>query len=63
MEDNYDDIINLPHHVSKNRPKMSLYKRAAQFMPFMAGKGNKEGLAVGKRVTQPKEEIIVGRKK
>jgi len=37
MEDNYDDIINLPHHVSKNRPQMSLYKRAAQFMPFMAG--------------------------
>ena len=62
MEDNYDDIINLPHHVSKNRPQMSLYKRAAQFMPFMAVKGLKEVLAEVERYTEPKEDLMEDRK-
>lgn len=62
MEDDYDDIINLPHHVSKNRPKMSLYKRAAQFMPFMAVKGLKEVLAEVERYTEPKEDLMEDRK-
>ena len=33
---NYDDIINLPHHVSKNHMQMSIHDRAAQFAPFSA---------------------------
>lgn len=32
----YDDIINLPHYVSKKRPQMSMEDRAAQFSPFAA---------------------------
>ena len=32
----YDDIINLPHYVSKTRPKMSKKERAAQFSPYSA---------------------------
>ena len=34
--ENYEDIINLPHHVSKNHPRMSMQNRAAQFAPFAA---------------------------
>ena len=32
----YDDIINLPHHVSATRPRMPVGDRAAQFSPFAA---------------------------
>ena len=36
MTDNYDDIINLPHHVSTRHPQMGMMNRAAQFAPFAA---------------------------
>ena len=38
----YDDIIDLPHHVSKKHPQMSLYARSAQFAPFSALTGYEE---------------------
>lgn len=42
--DNYEDIINLPHHVSDKHPRMSMYQRAAQFAPFAAlGKDSVKG--------------------
>lgn len=37
--DNYNDILNLPHHRSKNRKQMPLLERAAQFAPFAALSG------------------------
>ncbi|MCQ2203328.1 MAG: hypothetical protein MJZ15_02685 [Bacteroidales bacterium] len=40
MNNEYDDIINLPHHVSKHHPQMSMYQRAAQFAPFAALTGH-----------------------
>ena len=36
----YDDIINLPHHVSKKHPQMPMLQRAAQFAPFAALTGH-----------------------
>ena len=35
-EHRYDDIINLPHHVSAKHPRMSVADRAAQFSAFAA---------------------------
>ncbi len=39
MKGPYDDIIGLPHPVSRRHPQMSLQDRAAQFAPFAALKG------------------------
>ncbi|MBR1570661.1 MAG: hypothetical protein IJ651_08030 [Bacteroidales bacterium] len=39
MNTPYDDIIGLPHPVSKRHRPMSLADRAAQFAPFAALKG------------------------
>ena len=36
MNGPYDDIINLPHHVSSRRSHISMEMRAAQFSPFAA---------------------------
>ena len=40
----YSDIINLPHHVSKKHPQMSMLQRAAQFAPFAALTGHEEAI-------------------
>jgi len=42
--ENYDDIINLPHHVSKHHPPMPMLSRAAQFAPFAAVSGHDESI-------------------
>lgn len=50
----YDDIINLPHHVSKNHPKMSLENRAAQFAPFAALVGYEEAIVASQEFGEEK---------
>ena len=34
--DDYSDIIEMEHHVSKSHGRMSMHDRAAQFAPFAA---------------------------
>ena len=55
---NYDDIIILQHHVSKNHPRMSMYQRAAQFAPFAALVGHEAMIAETARLTDA--EIDMG---
>lgn len=44
MKNDYDDIINKPHHVSQRHPQMSMWNRAAQFAPFAALTGYGEAI-------------------
>ena len=57
MKTPYDDIIGLPHHVSRNRPQMPMRDRAAQFAPFAALSGYGEAVAETARQTTPKREL------
>ena len=47
----YQDIINLPHHISIKHPQMSLEDRAAQFAPFAALTGHKDSIKETERLT------------
>ena len=53
----YEDIINLPHHVSKKHPRMSLEARSAQFAPFAALNGYDELIKETARETNQRIEI------
>lgn len=57
MSGPYDDIINLPHHVSKTRPQMSRAERAAQFAPFSALAGYGAALVETARLTDRRIEL------
>ncbi len=56
-ENRYNDIINLPHHVSQKRKKMTLGERAAQFAPFAALTGHEDAVKETARVTEMKHEL------
>lgn len=53
----YDDIINLPHHVSPTRQRMSMHDRAAQFAPFAALVGYDDAVAETARLTESRPEL------
>ena len=53
----YDDIINLPHHVSEKRARMSMTDRAAQFSPFAALTGYDAAIAETARLTEFRMEL------
>ena len=57
MTDDYSDIINLPHHVSKNHPQMSREARAAQFAPFAALTGYDDVIHETARLTDEQVEL------
>lgn len=53
----YDDIIQLPHHVSATRPHMPISDRAAQFMPFRAMTGYEDAVRETARLTEEQIEL------
>ena len=54
MADNfpYEDIVNLPPHISKKHPQPSMMDRAARFAPFAAITGYEEMVLEEARVTE-----------
>lgn len=61
-EGRYDDIINLPHHVSTKHPHMAPSDRAAQFSPFAALTGHDEAIKETARLTDERMELDENRK-
>lgn len=57
MTNSYDDIIHLPHHVSKTRPQMPVSDRAAQFAPFAALSGYDAAIRETARLTDERLEL------
>ena len=53
----YDDIINLQHHVSSNRVHMPILDRAAQFSPFAAVTGFDGAIKETARLTDHRIEL------
>lgn len=53
----YDDIINMPHHVSSTRPHMSAIDRAAQFSPFAALTGYEGAIMETARLTDERIQL------
>ena len=62
MPRNYDEIINMPHHVSTKRPQMSRLDRAAQFAPFAALTGHDAAIKETARLTDERVELDEGAK-
>ena len=56
-ENKYADIINLPHHTSRTRPRMPAPARAAQFSPFAALTGY--GAAVDETARLTDDRIVL----
>ena len=53
----YDDIINLPHHISSKHPRLSMEQRAAQFAPFAALTGYGDSIKETARLTDNRIEL------
>ena len=58
----YEDIINMPHHVSGKHPQMPLATRAAQFLPFAALTGYDAAVEETARLTSDRMELDENRK-
>lgn len=53
----YDDMIDMPHHVSSKHPHMPLLDRAAQFSPFAALTGHDAAIKETARLTEERIEL------
>ncbi len=54
---NYEDIIILPHPVSRKHKQMSMHDRAAQFAPFAALTGYEDMVEETARETDPCKDL------
>ena len=59
MNRKYNEIMGLPHHVSKTRPQMPMSDRAAQFAPFAALTGYNAAIKETGRLTDERIELDV----
>ena len=59
MSGRYDDIIDLPHHISPTRNRMSMIDRAAQFSPFAALTGYDAAIQEAGRLTDHRIDFDV----
>ena len=59
MNRKYNEIMGLPHHVSKIRPQMPMSDRAAQFAPFAALTGYDAAIKETGRLTDERIELDV----
>lgn len=57
MNNRYDEIMGLPHHVSKTHPQMPMSDRAAQFAPFAALTGYDSAIKETGRLTDERIEL------
>ena len=57
MNRKYNEIMGLPHHVSKTRPQMPMSDRAAQFAPFAALTGYDSAIKETGRLTNERIEL------
>lgn len=53
----YNDMIDLPHHVSERHPQMDRLSRAAQFIPFAALSGYDDAIEEESRQTDERIEL------
>ncbi len=57
MNSPYEDLMDLPHHVSAVHPPMGMHERAAQFSPFAALTGYEDAIIESRRLTHRKIEL------
>ena len=57
IKSKYDEIMGLPHHVSRTRPQIPMSDRAAQFAPFTALTGYDSAIKETGRLTDEKIEL------
>lgn len=57
MSGNYEDMVALPHHVSRRHPRMPISERAAQFAPFAALTGYDSVIRETARLTDTAAEL------
>ena len=56
----YEDIVNLPPHISKKNPQPTMMDRAARFAPFAAITGYEEMVLEEARITEERIDLYEG---